>query len=466
MNKHLLIVICDFLLLSMLALARFDKSSPPDPSVRAKSAPMVEAAKGDVVDSLKESLASEADAKAILSKQLADEAANLQREKEGNESLQQEKSRLLGEQERLERLRDELEAEKMQMSGQISLTQKERDKLRDEIISAQAREKLIQDQLANREKDLKDAQANILTLQEAKGAAETDKALLAQKLETAQSDKTRLEGEVETLRSEKAQATEQAAKLAENVSQLAQAQEVTGNIISESIRQASPLSLNTIYDSFRKNRAAIRFKTREANLIGESEDVYVRYTVLVKRADGRILALCENEKTPMRIEALNSLLAVNSEMILPGNKTMPVQSAMFLKADTRIVAFPADGAERGKGLDCFDLEDNPLKYSTAVVVTAGGERYGEAPIRVVAKTSRYIEVQTSISNKLFGSFSPSEGDMVFSLKGKLIGFMVGSDRAICLSDLAEALSLDLGDKFDAGKAKETAKALAQPSATK
>jgi len=448
MNRSLLIVICDFLLLSMLAMARFDKQTPPEPNtaVVEKAAPMSEVAGPDIVSSLQDSLQSEADAKAGLAQLLETRARELDEQRARTEALEQETSRLQGEEERLERLRLQLETE--------------RDKLREEGIAALAREKLIQEQLARRENELRSARENVAALQNEKGIAERDKAVLAERLEGAVAERRRLEGEVTTLRVEKQEAHAEAAKLATHVGDLAQAQQKSTQAISEKIRQVTPLSLNEVFDNFRKNRAALRFSTREALLIGEGEGSYERYTVLVKDSAGRVFSLCETANTPLRLGALSRLRAISASMALPGGKTHPVGKASFLRADPRIVAFPTDAATIATAkAQPFALEDAPLRFPTAVVVTAGGERYGEAPIRVIPGTARYIEVQTSLANVLFGSFVPSEGDLVFSENGNLIGFMVSSGRAICLSDLSQAASIDLGDAFSAARTKAAAEAL-------
>jgi predicted nucleic acid-binding Zn-ribbon protein len=452
MNRSLLIVICDFLLLSMLALARFDKTPEPAQNVAVqKIAPITELAGQDIVGSLKETLKSEADAKASMAQLLDERAKELARQRERTEQLEQETSRLQGEEERLERLRLQLEAE--------------RDKLREETIAAQAREKLVQDQLARREAELKAAQDNVNALQNEKGLAERDKAVLAERLDSAVSERRRLEGEVSTLREEKQAAHAEAAKLAANVGELAQAQHQTTEAISKKIRQVTPLSLNEVFDNFRKNRASIRFTTREAVLIGETDATYERYSVLVRDAGNKVYALCETAGTPLRLATLNRLRAVEGTLTLTGGRTTPAKSANFLRTDPRIVAFPMDEADLATiKAQPFALEDTPLRFPTAVVITAGGERYGEAPIRVVPGTSRYIEVQTSIANMLFGSFVPAEGDLVFSENGNLIGFMVSSGHAICLSDLAQTTSLDLGDAFTTAKAK-TASGVLEKMAT-
>ena len=87
MNKTLMLVICDFLLLSMLALARFD---PPEEAatVTLDATASSETAEAELISLLEESLKSELSSRQNLTKKLT----------ETRESLQ-EKSRELAERE-------------------------------------------------------------------------------------------------------------------------------------------------------------------------------------------------------------------------------------------------------------------------------------------------------------------------------------------------------------------------------
>ncbi|HNX05763.1 MAG TPA: hypothetical protein PKI32_09690, partial [Opitutales bacterium] len=164
-------------------------------------------------------------------------------------------------------------------------------------------------------------------------------------------------------------------------------------------------------------------------------------------------ALCETGRTSLRPSSLASIRAVTASLLIPGSKSFEAEKAGFLRADPRIALFPVPASfANDPSVRPFETEDNPLRFPTAVVVTSGGEEYGEAPIRVMSGTSRYVEVQNSLANVLFGSFSPSEGDLVFSMNGKLIGFMVSSGRALVLKEVASGGEIGLGAAFDPARA--------------
>jgi hypothetical protein len=463
MNHSLLIVICDFLLLSMLALARFDKAAPLDPNARAAMAtPVSQAVQSDVVDSLRDSLKGEEAARVELSKSLEERAKVLEAERSRSETLEEEKNRLQGEADRLERLSGELEEKRSSLAGQYQLSQQERDRLRDEVVAAQARERLMQQQMEATQNELLTARGNIATLQEEKARVERESAVLATRLEGAAQSQQKLEGEMATLREEKNAASRSAETLARNVGELAEVHQATGEAIRKEIRDTTHLSINEVFTLFRKSRAVVRASIRTKILLGEVDASFEKYAVFAKDAQGGVYAMAEVGHTALKRQSLSSLRAASATMLLPGMKSFEAESVLFLSSDSRVALFPVPAPLAGDAaVRPFEIEENPLRFPTAVVVTTGGEKYGEAPIRVIPGNGSYVEVQTSFANVLFGSFVPSEGDLVFSLNGKLIGFMVASDRAVVLKKVTGGGRLPLGGAFDAGRAAALGAALAE-----
>lgn len=477
MNKSLLIVICDFLLLSMLALARFDRT-PPEPPKAEAPVTMQQNAAPDLVDTLKASLENEAQQREQMAKQLEARAEDLQNEQSHTQELEQEKSRLEGEQLRLQRLREQLEAQRAELKEQVqqeqeklketqtahqqqlAQTQKEREKMLADIATAQERQRLLQEQLTNRESALEQARSDMRSLEQQKNEVERDRAVLSTRLESAQVAQQRLEGEISTLRTEKDAAHKTAARLAENVGELAQAQHDTQETLKEEIRQVTPLSINTLYDRFRQNRGVLRLNAVESGLLGDNQARMERYTVFVKDASGNVYAIAENTSTPVGPSRLSDLRSLNAELLLPGNRIEAIGQVRYLQADPSIILLPINPATlQEAGIEPYIVEDTPFRFANAVIVTAGGEKYGEVPIRVNPLSKRYIDVENSIANRLFGSFSPTAGDLVFSQNGNLIGLMVGRGRAILLGNLFAGLSLNLGDGFDPQEAKAAATVL-------
>ena len=86
------------------------------------------------------------------------------------------------------------------------------------------------------------------------------------------------------------------------------------------------------------------------------------------------------------------------------------------------------------GLKVFTPAENPLRFSNAVLIKDDQKMYGEIPVRIPPGESGFLEVETRLFNRLFGEFSPSVGDFVFSMTGELTGIMVKKDRARILDN--------------------------------
>ena len=83
---------------------------------------------------------------------------------------------------------------------------------------------------------------------------------------------------------------------------------------------------------------------------------------------------------------------------------------------------------RAWGLVFYTALD-PFKFSEAVLVDEKGDYYGEVEFKLDPATPGYVRMQSKIFNRLFGDFSPTSGDLVFSKTGELLDLMV--DKLYC-----------------------------------
>jgi hypothetical protein len=77
-------------------------------------------------------------------------------------------------------------------------------------------------------------------------------------------------------------------------------------------------------------------------------------------------------------------------------------------------------------------------------VGSGEGYYGEAPFQLDPETSKYVRLQRERFSKLFGKFTPSRGDLVFSKTGELLGLMANNEYCVVLDDLTTGGSVGLG----------------------
>src|SRR5438874_5770284 len=96
MNKTLLLILCDFLLLTLLALTRWEKAAPPRP----KQPPVPELAANavtkerDLVETMRESLADERATRDELAQKLSTTATTLATREQSLNQMQSERAKL------------------------------------------------------------------------------------------------------------------------------------------------------------------------------------------------------------------------------------------------------------------------------------------------------------------------------------------------------------------------------------
>ncbi|GHC09021.1 hypothetical protein [Cerasicoccus arenae] len=478
MNRSLLLVICDFLLLSLLALARFDE--PADQAPEAEQAIEQDAqANQDLIDVLKMSLDAEQENRADLStelketqeelearaKALAEREAKLEESQQNAEQLAAEKARLEEQRATLALANEAAEAERARLAEQSEaarqkLAEAERDRIelakslaevKETAATSTERLRAIQSELEAKaaavEKldeerqrlasEVKTAELEKQTLSTQLEVSRTEARTAAERLEVAQRD-------IEITRREKASMQQTTQTLAEGVGALAESTDQ----IREEVKRAQPLSLNTIFDRYQKNKVRITFDAKESGVFGSSTEQYSLDTVLV-RDGASVYALIPASKTPFRKSGLLGVTGI----IRFGSRAGRFDSVGSLSADPRILAlrlsesFPANW-----GVTAFNLAKEPLKYPQAILVNDQG-KYGEVGFKIVPAHPEYLDMDSSIFNELFGEFSPREGDLVFSQTGDLIGMMVNGQFAVIAPSANLSAKLSLGDSFSAALVK-------------
>jgi hypothetical protein len=250
---------------------------------------------------------------------------------------------------------------------------------------------------------------------------DTEKQMLAQNLIAA-------EAEVERSRIEAERARQRSESLAAGVSELA----ASSSALKEEIRQTQPLSMNTIFKQFEDNRIFILFRWQEKALFGNIPKESALQSLLLDTGTG-VFAVFATANTPIGNRPPSQLTAT----VKIGDRTFSIGEVGFLDGESRIAAVqvPRSVAVES-GLLLFRVAEDPLKFSSAVLVSDDRELYGEIPVRVPPGENGYLEVEKRLFSRLFGEFSPGAGDYVFSMTGELTGLMVGDNRARILSEPA------------------------------
>jgi X-X-X-Leu-X-X-Gly heptad repeat protein len=437
MNKTLLLIICDFLLLNLLALTRWEKAEP----ARAKQPPVPELAANaatkeqDLVETMKLSLADERATRDQLAQKLSSAEATITTREQNLAQLQADKTRLAATLGDTQRTAADLGRKVAAAAQEATMTEEQLARLRRELEEKRTEAERQKQALAALEKQQTDARQNIEGLMVAVKVAEREKAMLREAAEA-------LKAQVESERQERMKAQTATAQLAQGVGQLA---EKSGELTKE-IRDNRPINANVLFGDFLANRVTTRFTAERAGLFSPTIREKAAATILV--TDGaKTCALLHIDDTPFPLSE-NSLdwakLAV--EFSRPPSYRSRAGALLFLATDPRVVAVPVDAAQAAAlGVKVYRTAPEPFKFPEAVLVSGGGKGYGEVSFKLDAAQPGYVRVDNRFFKRLFGDFAPSRGDLVISKTGELLGIMVNSDYCALVSGFAPASRIDTGD---------------------
>jgi hypothetical protein len=80
-----------------------------------------------------------------------------------------------------------------------------------------------------------------------------------------------------------------------------------------------------------------------------------------------------------------------------------------------------------------------------VLISGGGEGYGEVAFQLDAAQPGYVRVDNRLLKRLFGTFAPSRGDLLPSNTGELLGIMVNRDYCALVKDFNPRTTFRAGD---------------------
>lgn len=427
MNRTLLLILCDFLLLTLLALTRWEQVEPERSRVYT---PPTQQEVGedpgpanDLVDLMRLSLEDERLARESVAAQLESTREQLDARAKELTAAEREKAVVVADLDRKSREAEQF-AERAESAARdaearrIRIAQLQRDlELREQEAARQQETvlKLEREQAASRDR--------IETLNVAVKVAEQEKVFLRENLEAAKS-------EVLVVREEKQRIQEQAGVLAEGVGRLA---DKSGELTKE-IRDFRPINANTLFSDFLENQITTELISRRSGLLGPITTTKTAKTVLVSDGE-RVFALLHATDTPLSYDPPVEYELLAGTLRRPEGE-VPVTSVAFYQHDPRIALIPVDMASSTRlGTRVYSLAADPFRFSEAVLVGSNGRYYGETEFKLDVSTPRYVRMNSRILSRLFGEFSPSTGDLVFSKTGELLGVMVNSSYCAVMLEL-------------------------------
>lgn len=460
MNRTLLLIICDFLLLNLLALTRWERGEPEGqglPPTELVTPGTGAGARDDLVASLKETLAQEQVQRETLARQMTSEvAARDSSVARLEESRRQIEGDLAKARQSTAQLNDQLAAQAAQArqtreqldraQAQLTETTRSRESLAEAVKTADTeRQKLLEEMERQRRESAAlaaaraEAEQRAATLVTAVKVAEAEKQLLRENV-------TDLKGQVSRVQEEKTRLQEQTTVLAQGVSQLAR----SSDEFRQEIRENTPLPANQLYAGFLTNRVTAALRGMGMGVFGSAAREKETATILATDGTNTVALMHVNE-APFSLSipgfGLDDLVAE----VARGEQVLPAGRPFLLSQDPRIVGIPVKLAGLpDPGLITYPLARNPFKFPEAVLVSRGGRYYGEVEFKLDPRTPDFVRMKSRLFNRLFGEFSPSAGDLVLSKTGELLGVMVNSEYCAVLQNLAAAS----GGVFEAGMSRE------------
>lgn len=499
MNKTLMLVICDFLLLSMLALARFDPPEElPEASLNATASSAT--AEAELIKLLEESLEAEQGSRQNLSSDLqetratlqekaeqlaareaalAETQANLEQTSAEAEALAKAKARaearkaeLAAESEQLaerfEAAREELKEaseDRIQLTNILGNIKEARSVSEERLKQAEKTLRARERELAKREAELRDAEAEKARLAQEQAelnkaleVAQTESRILAENLTREQTDRTLAEARADRLTNNVAVLGQGVTQLGQGVSQLGQ--EVTSiaessEAMQKEMKDSRPQTMSEIFTRFQKNRATIRFTSHEQGLLGTTTRSYESKSILVKGSDDNFYLVTHSSNSPFAFSKSARVESVELT-VSAGRSNIQINQLGFLAADPRLVFIPLPKIfAENSGLKPFALALQPERWEEAVLVKNDESNFGRTQFRRLTSSARFLKMERPTLGELFTDFAASRGDLAFTKNSQFIGLLSDTRHAVVIDDFIAIGILDLGRGFDPDTARRT-----------
>lgn len=513
MNRSVMIVICDFLLLMLVASARFDEIpsitttlpehiTTPNERSNFSTAPAAEAPNSEISpraaelletmkSSLEEERMSREELTAMLSRtkdavqtqqklvsqreqELQSAKTQIRSKEEEARRIEQERASLAKEfgktQNTLQQIEKQLEAtslesrlsqqrlsqvEKQYVAAQTNVVNLEKQLSSTSTEARLARERLakIEADLRTRQTEAEEARARIQQVDKLRQAAELERERIAGQLKVSETQKEMTAQQLESAKGQIATVQEEKAQLQQTATQLA-----TGVIqlaekqeqITKEMRENRPLTANTIFAEFLTNRVSTDFRANRIGLLGRTINNDSQTRTILLSDGKQTFAVYHIKDTPFRLDEFNREWVRLIVHLFRGSSILPLPEIKFLSVDPRVIVAPVNQQQAAQlGAKVYKITSDPLRFQDALLIGADEGYYGECRFTLDPRNSGYLKMDRSFLGKLVGKFNPSAGDLVFSKSGDLIGMMVNKHYCALLASFASSVSIPTGTNLNA-----------------
>lgn len=451
MNRSILIVICDFLLLSLLTFST-DLSKMAGVDEGAQPAAKVEVAPNPAGNNVK-------DLEAVMKQALDEEQKNREQLRvelaKARETAQQQQAQLSQREQQAQQLQQQTQQLQQQQSNlqqQFAAAQANIQNLSQKLQTSSAEALMSKEKLETKETEAQKQAALAAALQQ-------QLAQLNSKLQAAEMDKRVAVGQLAMMQQQVENERAENTRLAEGVKALA----TNSSALTREIRENRALAPNTIFNDFITNRIQARFAASRTGIFGVDASKSKTAEMLLVSDGTNIFALCHVQDTSLTLWDPGTDWAGLTGTLGRNAAAVPIHSLSFDRQDPRVVFMPVTPAEAGQlGCKIYQISADPYKFQDAVVVGAQGDNYGQSSFQMDLNTPQYVKLDRNLLKGLFGKFNPSRGDLVFSRTGDLLGIMANGTYCLMLHNFTVAATIQFGPDV---RAQHTGDTLARLYAT-
>ncbi|HEY3864204.1 MAG TPA: hypothetical protein VGO59_20225 [Verrucomicrobiae bacterium] len=427
MNRSILIVICDFLLVSLLAFSTVDLNKTTEGGAprltQSNTSTNQVTGRQDLGDVMRLALDEERKNRDQLAGELARTRNTVQ---EQGQQIEAAKGQLQNKQQEAARLAEE----QANLRGQFATAQSNiatlngqlHDSTVETVITKEARAAMEAEARKQSEKAAS-LEQQLSQLQKANEGMQSDRTAMQNQLQMSEAANRSTLSQMSQLQEEVDAQRRENVRLAEGVKALA----AKSSDLAKEIHDNRPMTPNMIYDEINSNRVLADFTGVRPGFFGGDSAKDKQAQIILVTDETNTFALCHIQDTPLTLWTPGTQWQELTGTLTHGSAVFPIQSISFYLLDPRIVLIPVPAAQaRSLGCKVYHLSKDPYLFQEAVVTGTRGDYYGECKFQIDVTTPEYLKMDHNSLKGLFGKFNPSSGDLVMTKSGELLGVMANN----------------------------------------
>jgi hypothetical protein len=460
MNRSILIVICDFLLVSLLAFSTIDinKIAKPGGTPQLMLQPAAATnnqvtGRQDLGNVMRLALDEERKAHDQLVGELTRTRTLVTQQ---DQQIQNTRNQLLTK----EQLAAQLAEEQANLQRQFAAAQTNIADLSQQLHATTVETVITKEQRAAMEVEARKQaeraaalEQQLAQLQKTNQLMQSDRMALQNQLQMSEASNRSAYAQMSQLQEEVDSQRRENVRLAEGVKVLA----AKSSDLAQEIHNARPLTPNMIFDEMTTNRVLASFTGVKPGLFGDSSKDKSTQLILITD-ETNTFALCHVQDTPLTLWSPGTQWQELSGTLTRGSNVFRIPALSFCAMDPRMVVIPVPAAQaRALGSKIYHFSKDPYVFQDAVVVGTREDYYGECKFTIDVSTPQYLKMDHNSLKGLFGKFNPSSGDLVLSKAGELIGVMANNSYCAVIRHFETAATFRCGP---GGRNQPTAQTLA------